>query len=324
MSFFYPGYRFSVLANIAMFTPSDLEDEVDHSFFDSDYDDTSLSRDGGKKMENTLKAQSESPQAHKKLSGKVTDITSGGQSQTAKGANKQREPFENHSTDERKEKSCQPKEEDRSRASGTSSFICTLDVISNSNDDEKDINLLSERPNAETKEVDYQYSQSPNESEEETLPVSAKHAKGSKGRNKISPKKRMRRRCTRSPSPTSTETSADADSESCCSSSNASILDSPTLPRPHKSVSPGVRGIRLGSVGSRGVPVSQTEGSEDTVTDVSPLSSPECSPLPSLTQKHPEAEEGSAKEQHEGSVPSSGASNMQQDEDSDHYTDECG
>lgn len=316
-----------MLANIVMFNSSDLEGEVDHSFFDSDNDDTSLSRDGGKKMENTLKTQSESPQAHKKLSGKVTDIISSGQSHTAKLANKQWEPFENHkgsSTDERKGQSCQPKEEDRSRASGTSSFSCTLDVISNSNDCENDINFLSERPNAATKEVDYQYSQSPNESEEEALPVSAKHAKGSKGRNKIAPKKRIRRRCTRSPSPTSTETSADADSESCCSSSNASILDSPTLPRPDKSVSPGVRGIRLGSVGSRGVPVSQTEGSEDTVTDVSPLSSPDCSPLPSLTQKHPEAEEGSAKEQHEGSVPSSGASTIHQDEDSDHYTDECG
>lgn len=337
MSHLTVPYSFIVLGKTAMFNPSDLEGEVDHSFFDSDFDDISLSRDGGKKVEKGLKAEKENPPAHEELHARQTEITRGGWSLRTDGTRKQLKPVENNKSSgraERKENSCRFKEEERSRASSVSSVASTSDnVISNHSDNEEDANLHSKRPNGtfmalltEAKEVNYQdvYSQSPNESEEEALPANAKLS-GSKGRNKQSPKKRIRSRCTRSPSPTSSEASVDADSESSCSSSNrTSSLDSPNFPRPYKfSSSPGVRGIPVGSAGSRDVPASQTEESDDTVTDVSPLSSPDCSPLQSLDLNHTEAEEGSLKEQQRGSVPSSGPRNVHQDEDSDHDVDEC-
>ncbi|KAF1395293.1 hypothetical protein PFLUV_G00010040 [Perca fluviatilis] len=167
------------------------------------------------------------------------------------------------------------------------------------------------------------YSQSPNESEEEALPSKLS---GLKGRNKRSPKKLIRNQRTRSPSPTSTESSIDIDSESSSSSSNGrSSLESPAFPRPNKPVSPGERRTRVGSAGSQDVPIGRTVESEDTVTDVSPLSSPDFSPLQSLDLNHTEAGEGSLKEQQQQqeSVPSSGLSDMHQDVDSDQDVDEC-
>lgn len=325
-----------MLGKSAMFNPSDLEGEVDHSFFDSDCDDSSLGRYGGKKIEKGLKAEKESSPAHEELHAKQTEITSGDLSLKTDGPKKQLKPVENNKSigrAERKQNSCQLKEVERSRASSVSTVTCTSDnVINNCSDSEEDTNLQSKRPNgtfmtllAESREVDYQdvYSQSPNESEEEALPPNAKRS-GSKGRHKQSPKKRIRKRCTRSPSPTSTEASVDADSESSCGSRNGrSSLDSPAFPR--SSLSTVMRSIRVGSTGSRDVPANQTEESDDTVTDVSPLSSPDCSPLQSLNLNHTEAEERSLKEQQQGSVPSSGPSNIHQDEDlhDDDDDDEC-
>ncbi|KAM9363691.1 cilia- and flagella-associated protein 97 [Symphorus nematophorus] len=323
-----------------MFSPSDLEGEVDHSFFDSDCDESSINRDEGKKKEKDLKAKKESPPAHESLHVKQTEDRNDGWSPRTDGTNKQLKPVEKNSSSraERKENSCQSKEEERSRASSMSSLSCTSDkVINDRSDSDEDSNLHTKGPNgtfmallAETREVDDKdvYSHSPNESEDEALPSNAKHLRG---RNKQSPKKRIRNRHTRSPSPTSTEASVDADSESSCSSSSRrSSLDSPTPPRSSKSsLSPGARRARVGSAGSWDVPASHTEESDDTVTDVSPLSSPDCSPLQSLDLNHTEAEEGSLKEQQqqqqeeEGSVPSSGLSDTHQDEDSDQDVDEC-
>ncbi|XP_044045095.1 cilia- and flagella-associated protein 97 isoform X2 [Siniperca chuatsi] len=317
---------FSVLGKTAMFNPSELEGEVDHSFFDSDCDDSSVSRDGGKKMEKGLKAEKESPPPHEMLHAKQTENRKGSLSPRTDETKKHLKTVENKSSSraERKENNCQSKKEERSRASSTSSVACTSDkVINDSSDSEEDSNLHSKRHNetfmallAETREEPYKdvYNQSPNETEEEALPSIAK--------NKQPPKKQMINWRTRSPSPTSTE--ASVDSESSCSSSNGrSSLGSPTLPRPNKSLSPGVRRTRVGSAGSQDVPSSRTEESEDTVTDVSPLSSPDSSPLQSLDLNHKEAEEGSLKEQQRESVPSSGLCNIHQDEVSDQDVDEC-
>ena len=81
----------------------------------------------------------------------------------------------------------------------------------------------------------------------------------------------------------------------------------------------------MGSAGSRDAYTGRTEESEDTVTDVSPLSSPDLSPLQSLDLNHTEAEEGSLKEQQQQreSVPSSGLSDMHQEEESNQDVDEC-
>uniref|UniRef100_A0A3Q3Q2H1 Cilia- and flagella-associated protein 97 n=1 Tax=Monopterus albus TaxID=43700 RepID=A0A3Q3Q2H1_MONAL len=139
------------------------------------------------------------------------------------------------------------------------------------------------------------YSQSLSETEE-ALPPNFKHS-GSKSRNKQSPKKLTRNQHTRSPSPSSTETSVDADSESSCSNRRTSV----------------------GSAGSCDLPSSCTEESDDTATDVSPLSSPDISPLQSLDLEHTE---GSQEAQQQKSVPSSGLSNIHQDEDSDQDVNE--
>ncbi|XP_070827639.1 cilia- and flagella-associated protein 97 isoform X2 [Chaetodon trifascialis] len=320
-----------------MFNHSDLEGEVDHSFFDSDCNESSIGRDGGKKMEKGLKGERESPPAPERLCAKRTENINIGRSPRTDGNKKDLKPVESNNNSVRRP------ERGKSGASSMSCAACTSDtVISNSSDGEEDSNLFSKRPNgtlmallAEAREADDQnvYSQSPDESEEEASASSAKHF-GSKGRNKR--KKRIRSRHGRSPSPTSTEASVDADSESSCSSTNRRrSLDSPTPLRPSKSsLSPAARRIRGGSAGSEDVPASRTEESDDTVTDVSPLSSADSSPLQSSGLNHREAEEGSLKEQQpqeveeeeeeeEEGVPSSGLTNTHQAEDSDQDVDEC-
>ncbi|XP_049427476.1 cilia- and flagella-associated protein 97 isoform X2 [Epinephelus fuscoguttatus] len=314
----------------AMFSPGELEGEVDHSFFDSDCDERSVSKDGGGK---------ERLPPHESLLAKQTENTKGGLSPRTDGPKKHVTAADNNSSSraERKKDICQSKEEDRSRVSGVSVACASEKVISNSSDSEADSNMHSNRSKGtlmalltEAREFDYKdvYSQSPNESEEETPP--SKHS-GSKGRNKQSPKKLIRSRRTRTPSPTSTESSVDADSEHSCSSSNGrGSCDSPVFHRANKPPSPGVRRTRVGSTGSQEGPIGRTEESEDTVTDVSPLSSSDFSPLQSLDLNNTEAEEGSLKEQQQQQqqqqqerVPSSGLSSIHQDEDSDQDVDDC-
>ncbi|XP_067352963.1 cilia- and flagella-associated protein 97 isoform X2 [Channa argus] len=53
-----------------MFNPSEMEGEVDHSFFDSDCEDSSTGRDGGKKTEN--------PPTHEKLHARQTEKRNAG------------------------------------------------------------------------------------------------------------------------------------------------------------------------------------------------------------------------------------------------------
>lgn len=260
-------FRFCLLLLTAMFSPSELEGEVDHSFFDSDCDGSSTSRDGGKKMEQGLKTEKESPSTHERRHVKQTEKTKASLSLRTDGTKKHIEQVEH----------------------------------------DRDV-----------------YNQSPNETEEEALPSSNKHS-GLKSRNKQSPKKLRGNWRTRSPSPTSTETSVDADSESSCSSNNdRSSLGSPTFPKPNKSsLTPRQRKTRVGSAGSGDMTTSRAVESEDTVTDVSPLSSPDISPLQSVDLNHKEAAGQCRKEQQKDSVPSSGLSNTHQDEDSDQDVDEC-
>ncbi|XP_056264563.1 cilia- and flagella-associated protein 97 isoform X2 [Pseudoliparis swirei] len=313
-----------------MFNPSELEGEVDHSFFDSDCDDSS--RDGGENIEKGLKAEKKNPPSPEQLHAKQTETTKGGSSPRTDETKKHLKLVDNNSSSraERKENSCQVKEEKSSRASSVSSVACASNkVIHISSDSEADSNSQSERHNEtfivlldEAREVDCMdvYSQRPNESEEDALP--SKHS-DSIGKIKQSPKKTIQNWRTSSPSPISIESSIDTDSDSS--------IDSPTLPKPNKtSLSPEIRRTRVGSAGSQDVPIDHTEESEDTVTDVSPLSSPDISPLQSLDLNHTEAKEGSLKEQQQQkqqqqqeSVPSSGLSDMHQDEDSDQDVHEC-
>ncbi|XP_037328915.2 cilia- and flagella-associated protein 97 isoform X2 [Pungitius pungitius] len=296
-----------------MFHPGELDGEVDHSFFDSDCDDGS--RDGGENTERGWKAEKESLSALERLRAKQAEKNKDGSPRTD-GTKLPLKLVINNSSSraENKENRSQLIEEG---VSSSSSVACRTDKAEHiGSDGDADSNFQSKRHNGklmepldEAREADCKivYSQSSSEYEEDPLP--AKHLNEKK---KQSPKKQIRNRHTRSPSPTSTESSSDADSESSSLSRNGrSRVDSPTLHKPRKPpLSPGGRRT---SAGSRDGPVSRTEESEDTVTDVSPLSSPDISPLQSLDLNHTEAKEVQRLE----SVPSSGLSNMCPDEDSD-------
>uniref|UniRef100_A0A3B5B5U7 Cilia- and flagella-associated protein 97 n=1 Tax=Stegastes partitus TaxID=144197 RepID=A0A3B5B5U7_9TELE len=281
-----------------MFNPSELEGEVDHSFFDSDCADSC--GDGEGKTEKGLKSEKESPAAQETLHAKHAENAQDDHSPRTNRIRKHPKQVENNSS--RAERKM------RRRASSVSSVSGTSDkVISDSSESEDDSNWHSKRPSGtfmalltEARDVHDTdaYNQSPNETEEEALAFKA----NTKRRNKQSPKKLMRNRRTRSPSPTSTDTSADADSESSCSSSR-----------------------RRRSSGSQDLSNIHTEESDDRMTDVSPLSSNDISPLQSLDLNPTEVGEESHKKQQpqQESVPSSGLSNRNPDEDSDPDVDEC-
>lgn len=221
--------------------PSDQEGEVDHSFFDSDCDDSN--RNGGKKMEKGSEAERETLEAPENTGGTTNQL----------------EAAENDKSNsaEEKENSNQLKEEDRSIASSVSSVTCTSnEVISNCSDNEEDTNPPSIRPTTALLTEAKEENQNDVPKEEASSPV------------------------VRSPSLTSTETSVDAD--------------------------------RMESADSQAVPESQTE---DTVTDVSNLSTADCNSLRSLALNNAEAEEGNLNEQQHESVPSSGPSKVHQDKD---------
>ncbi|XP_005726849.1 cilia- and flagella-associated protein 97 isoform X1 [Pundamilia nyererei] len=305
-----------------MFNPSELEGEVDHSFFDSDCAESST--DAEHKVKKGLKAEKKISKAHDKLHAKHRENYRGDLSSRSDQTRKHLKQAETYNRSSR------------------SSVSTTSDKISNESSDSEDCaNLEPKRSSrtfmallAEAKEVDNTdvYIQSPKETKGEALPFSA----SSKRRNKQSPKKVIRNLHNQSPSAppsrsespslSSTETSTDADSEgSYSSSSHQSSLESPALPKTSATSSscPGIRRTRVGSARPRDFPVLHTADSDDSVTDVTPLSSPDTSPLQSLDLNVTEVEEESHKEeQPQQSVPSSGLRNIQ-DDDSDQDVDEC-
>uniref|UniRef100_A0A3P8QL06 Cilia- and flagella-associated protein 97 n=1 Tax=Astatotilapia calliptera TaxID=8154 RepID=A0A3P8QL06_ASTCA len=278
-----------------MFNPSELEGEVDHSFFDSDCAESST--DAEHKVEKGLKAEKKISKAHDKLHAKHRENYRGDLSSRSDQTRKHLKQAETYNRSSR------------------SSVSTTSDKISNESSDSEDCaNLEPKRSSrtfmallAEAKEVDNTdvYIQSPKETKGEALPFSA----SSKRRNKQSPKKVIRNLHNQSPS--APPSSTDADSEgSYSSSSHQSSLESPAL-------------LKTSSARPRDFPVLHTADSDDSVTDVTPLSSPDTSPLQSLDLNVTEVEEESHKEeQPRQSVPSSGLRNIQ-DDDSDQDVDEC-
>ncbi|XP_033986118.1 cilia- and flagella-associated protein 97 isoform X1 [Trematomus bernacchii] len=102
-----------------MLSPGELEGEVDHSFFDSDGEDTSASKDGGEKLEKGGKAEKEGPPAHERLQPNPIENTKVSGSQKTDGTRKHLEIDDNNtsSRDERKENSSHLKGEDKSMES---------------------------------------------------------------------------------------------------------------------------------------------------------------------------------------------------------------
>lgn len=299
-----------------MFNPSDLEGEVDHSFFDSDCEAGSVSRDGEKKMEKGLKDGKGIATTHERLHTEQTKNTKASLTPDTNGTKHYLKPVD----------STREKRKERSRTSSVSSVSCMSDKGDNNGEDNP--NLQSKRQSgtfmallADTGGLsakDTEYSHSPYESDEG---ASSSSAKQSRERNKQSHKKRVRSRRMPSPSPTSTESSADTDSES--SLSRRSDEESPTPSKPnHSSYPAGVRRERADSAGSREAAARRTEQSDDTVTDVSPLSSPDTSSLQLLDLNNTKHEDGSLKkkqeEVEEEDVPSSALGNIHQaEEDAD-------
>ncbi|KAM6940681.1 cilia- and flagella-associated protein 97 [Xenentodon cancila] len=272
-----------------MFNPGELQGEVDHSFFDSDCDNR---EDWGKRMEKNLKAKKQNPRSH--TGNPVAD------------ASRKTNRTEKHSKEVELNK--------RSRTSNESSVFSALDkATSDSSDSEDDSYLYSKSlsgTNTEaTQEADDVSNKNPGEMDENAL--------APRRRNKRSPKKLVSSLHLRSQSPTPTQSSADADSESSCSSRNSDV-EPYNLPKTTKLSRPG--GRRVGSAGSYNLP--SADESDDTVTDVSPLSSPESSPMQSPELPHTDLEEESHKELQQESAPSSGLGTIQQEEASYQNMDE--
>ncbi|KAM4603419.1 cilia- and flagella-associated protein 97 [Polymixia lowei] len=307
-----------------MFNPGELEGEVDHSFFDSDCDDGSLGKGGEKKVDKGLKGGKESLPLPEHIHARRSTKTEAFERGRSSGA-------------EKKDDSCGSEVEEMSRTSSISAIACRPDKgLQNGSDVEEVSSVRSEKYNetfialsAKDKEVDDEdgYHQSQDESEEEGLPSTRKYSVST-------PKKLVRKRHPRSPSPSSSE--ADTDTESSSGSTDESCsLEAPSLTRPKTSLpisSPRVRRPKVGLTGSLERPSTPTEESEDTVTDVTPLSTPDISPLQSLdlTQGSgvKETEDGSPKQQQqklqpERAPPGGLGNTTQEDEDFDLNVDEC-
>ncbi|XP_068178564.1 cilia- and flagella-associated protein 97 isoform X2 [Antennarius striatus] len=295
-----------------MLNPSDLEGEVDHSFFDSDCDDKSPSKDGNKTLEKGLEADKDSLPAQEELQTENTESICTPRTEATKMMSSKRDNSKGKTKDNLQ------KENDSGRASSASCVISTLEQVSyNYSTYEENCNLNTQRSNETTlaflAQVSKGYDQeanSPNESEGE-LSSSPKHSCAN-SRKRISSKKYRRNRCTWSPSSTSSETSIDAKSERSCGSSNkrGTVDSSSLLLATNSYVSTSVRTTQVDSE------------SDDSVTDVSSLCSPDSSLLLYLNPNFSD-DEGSLKDQQKESVPSSGLSDLRQDEDLSQEVDKC-
>ncbi|CAL8332829.1 unnamed protein product [Lota lota] len=256
-----------------MFTPRDLEGEVDHSFFDSDSECPSINANETKTekegRDNTILSENKSsPPQDARQEGCVVSGSPapGGIQVVDPGPRAELEKI--------------------SQASSSS--------IGYTSDNTRDgANTLRPERNAEEPpytlssdekqsggEDGYYQSQGESEDEESQTRLSRKSS------GVTSPKKLVRKRPTRSASPSSTDTDTDN-----CTSSDSSDASSPqepssTLNRSRASMPPSSSPREPGGFGSsssRGVvrPPTPPRESEDTATDVTPLSTPDLvSPIP--------------------------------------------
>ncbi|XP_068606612.1 cilia- and flagella-associated protein 97 [Brachionichthys hirsutus] len=153
-----------------MFNPSDLEGEVDHSFFDSDCDDNSLSKDEKKKMDKDLEADVDSSPARESLHAKQTENAKSGCPPMDGIEMEERElipPKGDNSSKAKTEENCQKENE-----SGTASCVISAFERVNCNEENSNLNPQTSKGTfmALLVEDDKGYDQgtdSPNESEEE-------------------------------------------------------------------------------------------------------------------------------------------------------------
>ncbi|KAM4594386.1 cilia- and flagella-associated protein 97 isoform 1-T2 [Fundulus diaphanus] len=285
-----------------MMNPGELEGEVDHSFFDSDCDDGR--GDGQKATEKGSKAGKRGASARGRLTEEHPGHPAADPSPGAGRTGRHSRKTEN---DER-----------GSTAGLSSGSLVPNDAVREGKDDS---NLHSERPSGAFLALladmpNGGHSRTPNKTEDGASAFPAT----SKNQYEQSHRKPAKGQQPKTPGPASNEASTDADSESSCSSQRGASGSS-NLPKATKSsVRRRARGSGRGSAESQHPPNSSTDES-DSVTDVSPLSSPDSSSLQSSSS---EAEgERHAVQQEQESAPSSGFSNMHQEEDFPPDGDEC-
>uniref|UniRef100_A0A8C5AG60 Cilia- and flagella-associated protein 97 n=1 Tax=Gadus morhua TaxID=8049 RepID=A0A8C5AG60_GADMO len=239
-----------------MFTPRDLDGEVDHSFFDS---------------------ESEYPSKHGTKTEKET-VT------TVLSENKSSQPQD--AREEGRVDRCRPtpggiQVVDRgpraelgkiSRASSSSIGYTSDNAVgdgANTMRPESNAEAAPYALSSDEKQSDGEdgYYQSQDESEDEE--TQTRLSRKSSGANLTSPKKLVRKRTTRSASPSSTDTDTDTYTSSDSSDASSSL-------EPSSSTMDRSRPGGLGSSSSRGVdrPPTPLRESEDTATDVTPLSTP--------------------------------------------------
>ncbi|XP_052320336.1 cilia- and flagella-associated protein 97 isoform X1 [Oncorhynchus keta] len=295
-----------------MYSPKELEGEVDHSFFDSDADCDSISKEQGKserKSEISSEArkepdiQPEAPQTERRSG---TERSGGGtRDPSPAGVIFQPRTEEKGHGFEAKDR--------RSRSSSISSNKSESEVKDGSGAEEvssihskssSDIRTASSAEEQEEGANDDEdgYHQSQDESEEESgRPLGQRLLPGPNGTQHGIPKKPVRKLRHRSLSPSSTSSESETDEsyssgESCSSEPSHSVdmvhtgcpepSPKPGLPTHQTSMpsSPRWRPPRLGSAAPREIPHTTVtlEEEEDTVTDVTPLSTPDVSPAQSL------------------------------------------
>ncbi|XP_056441387.1 cilia- and flagella-associated protein 97 [Gadus chalcogrammus] len=261
-----------------MFTPRDLDGEVDHSFFDSESEYPS--KHGTKTEKETVTTvlsenKSSQPQDARQ-EGRVDRCrpTPGGIQVVDRGPRAELEKI--------------------SRASSSSIGYTSDNAVgdgANTMRPESNAEAAPYALSSDEKQSDGEdgYYQSQDESEDEE--TQTRLSRKSSGANLTSPKKLVRKRTTRSASPSSTDTDTDTYTSSSDSSDASSSLEpsSSTMDRsralipPSSSLGKGGEPGGLGSSSSRGVdrPPTPLRESEDTATDVTPLSTPGLvSPIP--------------------------------------------
>lgn len=265
-----------------MFSPRELEGEVDHAFFDSDCEDGS--RSGATKTDNELAIKNYTVPTHSdKIQSKPKDDM---KSLTEYGDGTKKFPM---SVDNRGS--------DHLSSKGDSKLS---QILTNDSGTEEDV--YPEKPRkhfmallAESNE-DY----------------SEKSGKSSKMENVWTQKKTINSLYS---SPVSSEANRDTDSESCNS-------DYSSRPKPNKISPCGDGGSRVGSSTPEQSHCSSADESEVTVTDVSPLSSRASSRLQSVDLNHSETEDDDVNERQQSAPSSGFRSSQREESFSLEETDE--
>ncbi|XP_014845038.1 PREDICTED: cilia- and flagella-associated protein 97 [Poecilia mexicana] len=274
-----------------MFTSSELEGEVDHSFFDSDGES---GRNVGEKREKDSKMK-------KRISSTLQRESVKHSGHLAEKTKRDLKEVENNKTD-----------------ASSISFIPDEPI----HEGKDELNLHSKRASGAFPTM---LADIPNDGDykgrNDTRKSALAFPANSKEANEQSPRKLVKNQHPKNSPPTSNEASTDADSESSFSSQRG-ILNSSNLSKPTKSfVRHKTRGTRRGSAESQDLPNMSTDESDGSVTDVSPLSSPDSGSLQSLSSEA--AKEGHEAQREPKTLPSGAFSNLHEAVDSNPDVDEC-